>query len=332
MIPLQSLFRLVLGQRRARTAGTIHVASLRAPVIIRRDEHGVPYIEAENDEDAWYGLGFCQGQDRAFQIETLLRVARGRLAEIAGKDALPMDRLSRRIGFRRIAEAQLPLLDEDTRLQIEAYARGVTEGARIGSEGHAHELALLRINPTAFEPADVLAVLAFLGFALASNWDIELARLRILRSDGPEALRAVDPTYAEWHSVVSPPETRAGLALNRLARDLAAYQAFPGTGGGSNAWAVGPSRTTSGRPLLANDPHLPPALPVSWYLAHIRTPEWSICGASYVTQPSFSAGHNGFSAWGVTAGHHDNTDLFLEQMSPDGRSVREGDRFVPCEI
>lgn len=332
MIPLQSLFRLVLGQRRARTAGTIHVASLRAPVIIRRDEHGVPYIEAENDEDAWYALGFCQGQDRAFQIETLLRVARGRLAEIAGKDALPMDRLSRRIGFRRIAEAQLPLLDEDTRRQIEAYARGVTEGARIGSEGHAHELALLRINPTAFEPADVLAVLAFMGFALASNWDIELARLRILRSDGPEALRAVDPTYAEWHSVVSPPETLAGLALNRLARDLAAYQAFPGTGGGSNAWAVGPSRTTSGRPLLANDPHLPPALPVSWYLAHIRTPEWSICGASYVTQPSFSAGHNGFSAWGVTAGHHDNTDLFLEEMSPDGRSARDGDRFVPCEI
>ena len=193
MLPLQSLFRLVLGQRRARTAGTIHVASLRAAVTVRRDEHGIPYIEAENDEDAWYALGFCQGQDRAFQIETLIRVARGRLAEIAGKDALPMDRLSRRIGFRRIAEAQLPLLDEDTRLQVEAYARGVTEGVRIGSEGLAHELALLRVNPTPFEPADVLAVLAFMGFALASNWDIELARLRILRSDGPEALRAVDP-------------------------------------------------------------------------------------------------------------------------------------------
>ena len=332
MLPLQSLFSLVLGQRRARTAGTIHVASLRGAVTIRRDEHGIPYIEAGNDEDAWYGLGFCQGQDRAFQLEALLRVARGRLAEIAGKDALPMDRLSRRIGFRRIAEAQLPLLDEDTRLQIEAYARGVTEGAQIGSEGHAHELALLRVNPTPFEAADVLAVQAFMGFALASNWDIELARLRILRSDGADALRAVDATYAEWHPVASPPETIAGRALNRLARDITAYQAFPGIGGGSNAWAIGPSRTTSGRPLLANDPHLPPALPVSWYLAHIRTPEWAICGASYVSQPSFSAGHNGFSAWGITAGHHDNTDLFLEEMSPDGRSVREGDHFVPCEI
>lgn len=330
--PLQSLFSLALGSRRARTEGTIRTASLRAAVTIRRDSHGIPYIEAENDEDAWYGLGFCQGQDRAFQIETLIRAGRGRLAEIAGKDALPMDRLSRRIGFRRIAEAQLPLLDADVRLQIEAYARGVTEGVRVGSEGLAHELAVLRVAPTEFEPADVLAVLAFLAFALASNWDIELARLRVLRSDGAEALRALDPTYAAWHPVVSPPTTLAGPALGRLARDLAAYQSFAGTGGGSNAWAVGPSRTTSGRPILANDPHLPPALPVSWYLAHIRTPEWSICGASYVSQPSFSSGHNGFSAWGITAGHHDNTDLFLEEMGPDGRSVREAGGFVPCEV
>lgn len=332
MRPLQSLFRLALGERRARTAGTIHVDALRSAVTIRRDEHGIPYIEAENDEDAWYALGFCQGQDRAFQIETLIRAGRGRLAEIAGKDALPMDRLSRRIGFRRIAEAQLPLFDADVRLQIEAYSRGATDGARLGCEGRAHELTVLGIEPTPLEPADVVAVLAFLAFALASNWDIELARLRILRSDGADALRALDPTYAAWHPVVSPPSLLAGFALDRLAQDLTAYQSFAGTGGGSNAWVVGPSRTASGRPLLSNDPHLPPALPVSWYLAHIRTPSWSICGASYVSQPSFSSGHNGFSAWGITAGHHDNTDLFLEEMGPDGRSVREGDRYVPCEV
>jgi penicillin amidase len=330
--PLQSLFRLALGERRARIAGTIHVDAIRAAVTIRRDEHGIPYIEAENDEDAWYAFGFCQGQDRAFQIETLIRAGRGRLAEIAGKDAVAMDRLSRRIGFRRIAEGQLPLLDDDVRLQIESFARGVTAGARTGSDGQAHELTFLGVEPTPLEPADVIAVLAFLAFALASNWDIELARLRILRSDGADALRAIDPTYAAWHPVVSPPQLPAGLALDRLAQDLSAYQSFAGTGGGSNAWVVAPSRTASGRPLLANDPHLPPALPVSWYLAHIRTPKWSICGAAYASQPSFSSGHNGFSAWGITAGHHDNTDLFLEEMGPDGRSVREGDSFVPCEV
>jgi len=97
----RSLFRLALGARLPKTEGTLKVQGVRAPVTIRRDRWGIPYIEAAHEDDAWYALGFCQAQDRGFQLETLLRVARGRLAEIAGPDALSMDRLSRRIGFRR---------------------------------------------------------------------------------------------------------------------------------------------------------------------------------------------------------------------------------------
>ena len=98
----------------------------------------------------------------------------------------------------------------------------------------------------------------------------------------------------------------------------------------SNNWALAPSRTRSGRPLLACDPHLPPVLPVHWYFAHVRTPSFAVCGACFVGQCGFSIGHNGFAAWGPTAAHHDNTDLFVEQMGPDGTSVRDGDGFVPA--
>jgi penicillin G amidase len=328
----RSLFRLALGERPARTGGTLHVDGLRAPVTIRRDEHGIPYIEATCDDDAWYALGFCQGQDRAFQIECLLRVVRGRLAELTGADTLPVDRLSRRIGFRRIGEAELPFMPESTQRQLEAFTRGTTAGARDGSTGKAHELTLLGIEPTPLEPADVLGVLAFLAFAMAANWDIELARLRMLRDDGPEAVAALDPAYPSWLPVCAPPGVLAGESADRLAADLAAFQRVAGAGGASNAWVVAPSRTATGRPLLANDPHLPPALPVSWYLAHVRTPDWAVCGACFTSQPAISAGHNGFCAWGVTAGHHDTTDLFVEEIGPDGRSVREGDRFVPCDV
>ncbi len=328
----QSLFRLALGARLPRTEGTIAVPALRAPVTIRRDAHGIPYIEATCDEDAWYALGFCQGQDRAFQIESLIRAVRGTLAEIAGPDALMVDRLARRIGFRRIGEAQLPLISDATRRQIDAFTLGTTDGAALGCAKKAHEFTLLGIEPTPLEAADVLGVLAFLGFALAANWDVELARLRILRDDGPEALAALDPAYPAWLPVTSPPGALAGSSLDRLAADLDAFQRVAGAGGASNAWVVDGSRTATGRPILANDPHLPPAIPVSWYLAHVRTPDWAICGATFVSQPAFSAGHNGTSAWGVTAGHHDTTDLYVEQMGPDGRSVREGDRFVPCEV
>ena len=102
--------------------------------------------------------------------------------------------------------------------------------------------------------------------------------------------------------------------------------------GGSNNWAVAATRSASGRPLLANDPHLPPALPPFWYLAHVRTPEFAAAGASIVGFPGIAVGHNGFAAWGFTSGHADNTDLFLQEIGADGRSVRQGSAFVPCEI
>jgi penicillin amidase len=327
----RSLFRLALGERAAITSGTLQLDGLRAPVTIRRDEHGIPCIEAGNDDDAWLALGFCQGQDRAFQIESLIRAVRGTLAAAAGPDALPVDRLSRRIGFRRIGEAQLPLLPERTRRQIASFTRGVAAGQRLGAAQKAHELTLLGVEPTPLEPADVIGVLAFLAFALASNWDIELARLRILRADGAAALAALDPAYPSGLPVSAPPGALAGASLDHLAADLAAFQRFAG-GGASNAWVLAPSRTATGRPILANDPHLQPAIPCSWYLAHLRTPAWGLSGACFVSQPAVSAGHNGFAAWGVTAGHHDNTDLFLEEIGPDGHSVREGDRFVPCPV
>src|SRR5690606_23727440 len=101
---LRSVLRLLLGRRLPRTSGACQVAGIRAPVTVRRDRWGIPVIEAESDADAWFGLGFCQGQDRAVQLETLLRLSRGTLAELVGRPGVPIDRLSRRVGFRRAAD------------------------------------------------------------------------------------------------------------------------------------------------------------------------------------------------------------------------------------
>ncbi|MFQ5795121.1 MAG: penicillin acylase family protein [Candidatus Bipolaricaulia bacterium] len=325
------LFRLLLGRRLPITTGTLKIPGINQPVLIRRDRYGIPYIETERDEDAWYGLGFCHGQDRAFQIEGLLRVTRGTLAELIGPEALPLDRLSRRIGFHNAAEQQLEALDDENRQTLAAYARGVTDGAKRGCRRPAHEFTLLRTQSTPYRAADVLAVGKLLSFTLASNWDIELARLKILSEDGPEALAALDPAYPEWLPVTSPPTALAGSTVDRLAEDLAVFTATVGQGGGSNNWAIAPSHTATGRALLANDPHLAPALPPHWYLAHVRTPDWAVAGAAFIGVPGFFVGHNDTAAWGVTAGLLDNTDLFIEEIGPDGRSIREGDQFVRCE-
>lgn len=325
------LFRLLLGQRLPLVRGTVRVQGISRPVTIRRDSYGIPHIEAETDRDAWYGLGFCQGQDRAFQAEGLLRVVRGTLAELVGRDALLVDRLSRRIGFYHASQRQLEQQDEDVRGMLDAFAHGITQGSRAGCPRVAHEFTLLRARPTSFTPADVLGVLKLQAFLLASNWDLELVRLKLLQEDGPEALAALEPAYPEWLPVASPPGVPAGPALDRLAEEMAALKAILGVGGASNNWAIAASRTATGRPILANDPHLVPFMPPHWYLAHVSTPQWSVAGASFVGIPAFPVGHNGTAAWGVTAALVDNSDLFIEEPGPDGRSVRVGGHYVPCQ-
>lgn len=329
------LLRVALGRRLPTTTGELRVRGPSAPVTIRRDKWGVPHIDAETDADASFGLGFCHGQDRAGQLEVLWRVGRGRLAEWVGEAGLPADRMSRRIGFRRAAEKQLAAGPPAARELIEAYAAGVTVGNTTGLPKKPHEFAILGGEPSAWDAADVLAFLKLQSFLLPSNWDVELARLRILRADGPDAVLALDPLYPEGHPITVPPlrsEASASQLTELLAADLAAIQRVLPRGGGSNNWAVAGSRTTTGKPLVCSDPHLAPTSPPPWYLAHLRTPDWSAAGGSMVGSPGFAIGHNGFCAWGVTAGLTDNTDMFLETLGPDGASVREADgSFSPCE-
>ncbi len=332
MSVVRSLFGLLLGKRLPITEGTLAVEGLNDAVRIRRDGFGVPYIDADNALDAWFGLGFCQGQDRSWQLESLMRVVRGTLAEVIGPDAVPIDALSRRVGFSHYAQKQLAVQSEDMRAALSAFAAGVNAGRKLGGRKKAHELALLKTEPSQYEAHDVLALFMLMAFLLASNWDTELARHKILLAHGAEVLLALDPTYPEWTTVTTPPGAIAGPAFDALASDLAAFTSFTGMGGGSNNWAISGSRTRSGRPLLANDPHLVPVAPAHWYLASVRTPQWGVCGASFVGAPGVIVGHNGTAAWGVTAAMIDNTDLFIETVGADGRSVKQGDGFVACEL
>jgi penicillin amidase len=332
LVNFPRLLLRLLGRRLPKTQGTLRIAGLRANVRIHRDRWGIPHIEADNERDVSFAIGFCQGQDRTFQLELLLRAIRGTLCELVGDAALPIDRLSRRIGFHRAAAAQWPLVDAELREGIEAYAHGVCAGASHGLPRRPHEFVLLRSQPTPWTPLDSLGVVKLISFTLAGNWDVELARLKILLEDGAEALAALDPAYPSWHPVTAPPGQEAGPMLDRLSEELKTFATFFNPGGGSNNWAVSASRTATGRPLLANDPHLDARLPPHWYLIHARTPQMSMAGATFLGGSAVLSGHNGFAAWGITAGLIDNTDLFREQIGPDGRSVRQGDQFVPCEV
>ncbi len=312
------------------TRGRLRAAGLGASLTIRRDRWGIPHVEAASGNDAWYGLGFCHAQDRPFQLELMLRIGRGTLAAMVGKGGLTADRMSRRLGFRRVAERQLPRLAPDVRDAVAAYVRGINAGLAAGLPRRPHEFLLLRARPSDWDELDVLAFAGLQAFALSANWDVELARLKILATDGPEALRALDPRPPEALPV-SVPVGAAGPTLGRLADDLAAFAAATPSAGGSNNWAISGARTASGLPLLANDPHLAPRLPAPWYLAHLRCDDWEVAGASFVGAPALPVAFNGKVAWGITAGLTDTVDLFVEEIGPDGVSVRGPDGWQSCE-
>ena len=328
----RALFRLLLGSRLPVTSGVMELDGPVGPITLRRDRNGVPMIEAGDELDVFFGFGFCQGQDRAVQIELSMRAASGRLSELFGQATLRVDRLFRRAGLRCAAEEQFQILDPRVASILTAFAAGVNAGRTAGLSRRPHEFVLLRARPTDFTALDVLTILKLQSFLMPSNWDSELARLMVLKLDGPEALLDLDPGYPEWHHVAVPPSGFAGDAAQRLVEDLALFQETVGTGGGSNSWAVSGDRTRSGRPLLANDPHLAATAPPHWYLARMQSPDWAVAGAALPGTPAIVVGHNGNCAWGVTAGLTDNTDLFLERVGADGQSVLENGEYVECQV
>jgi penicillin amidase len=326
----QLAFGAMLGRRLPRHSGRQTVGCRRG-VQIRRDGFGVAYVDAHDESDAWFGLGFCHGQDRAGQLEITWRLTRGLLSEVLGPAGLPIDRAVRLIGVHRAASEQMATLDADVRDQLTAFVAGVNAALQSREGPRSHEHALLRCEPSRWEAADVVAFGLLMCCFLPSNWDIELARLIILTRDGAEAVTAVDPTWREDMPLTNPPGAAAGRASELfVARDLEALRAFVGDSGGSNAWAVRAHKSATGRALLANDPHLPAALPNLGYLTRVKCKSFAVAGISIAGIPAFITGHNGHAAWGSTSAQVDNADLFLEELSEDGRRVRQGDTWVTC--
>ncbi len=321
----------MLGRRLTSYDGR-HSVGCRRNVRIRRDAAGVAYVDAQDEADAWFGLGFCHGQDRAGQLEVTYRLTRGLLSEVLGSGGLPIDRAVRLIGVHRAAKEQIATLDADTRDQLAAYTAGINAALSCRGLPRSHEHVLLRCAPSRWEPVDVVAFGLLMCCFLPSNWDVELARLIILTRDGAAAVEALDPTWRSDLPLTHPPGAAAGAASELfVARDLEALRQFIGDSGGSNAWAVQAHKSSTGRAILANDPHLPAALPNLGYLARVKCPSFSVAGISLVGIPAFITGHNGHAAWGSTSAQLDNADLFLEELSEDGRRVRQGDAWTACD-
>lgn len=303
------------------TEGELAAPGLERPVRIARDDAAIPHVRAGSEADAYLAMGFLHGQDRLWQMEFHRRLAQGRLAEILGPSALPFDRFFRTLGLARRAEAAASALPPETARLLAAYAQGVNAAIARFGRTLPPEFLLLRHRPEPWRPADSVLFQKLMALDLSMNWREELLRARLLRRLGPERLQELWPG-----SAASDPVTLAalrGLPLDRLAEAL---PPAPPPGLGSNVWVVDGSRTASGRPLLANDPHLRLQMPGHWYLAHLEAPGLDVSGATLPSLPFVVLGRNPDIAWGFTNTGSDTQDLFVERVAPEdpGRYLAPG--------
>jgi penicillin amidase len=301
-----------------RWSGTVTVAGTDAPVRIVREPNGIPHVFAENEPDAYFGLGYVHAQDRLWQLELDRRLASGRLAQIFGRSALPRDRLFRTLGFRRVAAQKLERQDAATRAALAAYARGVNAFLAEGSP-LPPEFAFLGVEPEPWTEVDSVVWLQMMAWMLSMNIDSELGRWRLSTRLGPEQLAEFLPAYPG-----DPPLRLESLpAFGGEASRRTGY--FPERGGsasglGSNNWVVDGRSTASGKPLLANDPHLGLSSPSIWYLAHLSAPGLNVIGATLPSLPGVVLGRNDAVAWAFTNTGSDTQDLFIERLVPGDAS------------
>jgi penicillin amidase len=345
--------------------GDVHLAGLSAPVlsapvIVRRDAHGVPHIDAATQDDLFVAQGYVTAQDRLWQMDSLRRSANGELAEILGPALLQRDKTQRVLEIRLTAQRIYGHLPADDRRRLDDYARGVNlyVAQCVRSNTLPVEFRLLNYRPQPWRGVDSVSV----GLAMVQTLDLrivsKLSRARIeAKLNDPQLVADLYPV-GSWRDrpptgvkvnlsepqPMPPPsqdddddentETRAvpgnviapaAFAATEDAQALTALLGQPDCANcavGSNNWVVSGSHTSSGKPLLSNDMHLTLRVPDTWYMADLRAPGFHAAGLAIPGLPLIVAGHNEHVAWGFTALYADVQDLYTEKL--DGKGNYEG--------
>ena len=329
--------------------GSVHLTGLSAPATISRDAADVTHIEGATALDTWRALGFVHAQERGWQLEFNRRLMRGELSEILGAATLGTDKLMRTLGIIGMAQKQLQGLSSATQAALQAYSEGIQSAWQSGAVRPSPEFKLLGTvaggpKGQAWSPEDSLGWALMMALDLGGNWGQEVARLSASQVLNNEQLWQLLPPYPgeKPATTVDLPALYADLGVfapkdKTVTRDTPAPHGLAQwsndwvrdvgilEGKGSNNWVVPGSRTVSGKPLLANDPHLALSSPAIWYFARLKSPAGElpgghrhpaldVIGATLPGLPFVVLGRTSGVAWGFTNTGPDVQDLYLEQL------------------
>ena len=314
-------------------SGVVKLDGLTAPVKVIRDAAGIPHIYAQNRLDLARALGYTEAQDRLFQLEMRRRLAEGRLAEVFGADLVESDYVYRLFDPEEFARDSVAMYPPKMRAQVDAFVGGIN--AYIDAHQNSLEPAfrLVGIKPAHYTAEDLEAGALTIAVLLGYNATEESVYMNLAPKMAPGEIAALMPVYPSMPLEPPPPEITAVFGGAKMAFHLAPGFTRLGHMGmpASNNWVVDGTRTMSGKPMLANDPHLPQSMPSIWYEAVLVTPDGFTSGALAAGSPAIAIGTNGHVAWGVTSVCADVMDLSLEHLSPDGKSYEFQGKWLPLE-
>lgn len=300
----------------------VTLEDLKNEVEVLYDNYGVPHIYAQNEEDAYYALGYVHAQDRLFQMEMLRRAAGGRLSEILGEDLIKVDKLFRTLGINQFAkEHAAKFLSADTadfQKAALAYQKGINQYIKTGKT--PLEFTIIGIPKEEFTPEDIYLAVGFMSFGFAEGLraDPVLEKIRTEYGEAYLADFAIEtPADAEkiknYKGVI---KNSHGDSLIASLHEALSKIPVP-LWSGSNGWVMAGSRTESGYPILENDTHIGFGQPAVWYEAHLEYPGKSFYGHHIAGIPFGLLGNNRFSGWGLTMFENDDADFFKETINPE---------------
>ncbi len=316
--------------------GKISSKQISSDIEIYRDSMAIPYIIANDDEDAAFALGYVHAQERLFTMDLARRAGAGRLSEILGSETIPFDLMFRTVGIRRMAEMIKSRMDKHSLKILEAYSNGINLYIDQAKGHYPVEFDILNYSPYKWKPLDCLIMGRMMAWELNVSWWTDVVFSELVQKLGDEKVKEILPDYPENAPFIIPPDLKKmpdiSSSLMDTDRKFRKFFGIEGTHIGSNNWIVNKQMSASGAPIIANDPHLGYSAPGKWYAAVIRSKDWNAEGYTLPGVPVFVIGKNQNISWVLTNIMLDDADFYVEKIDSSGKNYFYDNKWYPLQI
>ncbi len=317
-------------------SGNHSVGLIKNEVQIFRDEFAIPRIYAENDDDLYFALGYVHAQERLFQMDLTRRAGQGKLSEILGTKTIPFDKMFRTLGLNELVERTLRKYDETTKNILVSYSNGVNEFIKNNPSKLTIEFDILGYKPDLWKPEHSLLITKLMAWELNISWWSDIAFTHLIQKLGAEKVKDIIPSYEENAPTIIPEKLKELSAIPldfiNVDREFRKFSGAVGTHIGSNNWVVNGSRSNSGKPIIANDPHLSFAVPGKWYVVSLRSPNTEVDGYTLAGVPGVVIGKNKNISWVLTNVMADDADFYAEKLDSLKENYFYNNTWQPLDI